>query len=129
MGIVTILPSDQTSAEPDKSLKINDLDPTGVMRFHSLLTGFDIFELSLRYNYNPKAQSNIKYELQLPDGLKFLIAGIEEKDIKNLTGLWNESREIQLYGWSLKQTETAIRHLIDFCSEAISPLFLYMELC
>ena len=128
MGIITILSSKESRIGCTNSLNINDLDPTGVMRLHSILTGLDIFELTLKYNYNPRPCSDMRYELQIPDKLRLMITDIKENDIKELAGLWNQSREIQLYGWSLKQTEQNIRLLIDFCSHETTSLLIYIEI-
>lgn len=72
MGKVTCLAEPKTFVNNNLVLFFKDLDPTGIIRLHAILSGKDIFELAEKYNYKTTRNLDNSFELQLPESLKLL---------------------------------------------------------
>ena len=116
MGINNLIPSlifNSSSEEVNNNYK--DMDPTIILRLHSILTGLDVFHLSEEYDYKVREDSNNVYSLKIPSELVQELAKIDADNIDKILYEWKKSQEVRLSSWTLPQTATNLCSLINQC--------------
>jgi hypothetical protein len=125
MGINSVI-STQKSFPDVGNTDIEGLDPTTIIRLHSILSRNDIFKLTAIYDYNAYKHTDLKFTLRLPDVLINLIQNIRVKNINNIAGLWCSSKEIRINDWTLAQTQKVLLKLISFCKTKAQSLYIHL---
>jgi hypothetical protein len=85
-----------------KYVKCTNIDPTVIIRLHSILADIDIFYLTQQDIYSIQHHSKLIYSMRLPADFRELVKKI--KDINKIAVEWSNSHEVTLYGWTLEKT-------------------------
>jgi len=129
MGINNLIPSlIFNSSSEEVNNNYTDMDPTIILRLHSILTGLDIFHLSEEFDYKVSEDSNNVYSLKIPNELVQELAKIDVNNIDDILYQWNKSQEVRLSAWSLPQTATNLCSLINQCRTSDRSITIKMHL-
>ena len=96
------------------SISLEHLDPTVVLRLHSIISGKDIFTLKKLYDYQIKRISETDATMVLPQDMILKISAVSSK--KTILNLWYSSIEVCLNKWTLKEAKKNYREIIAFCN-------------
>ena len=98
-----------------KEVNLSNIDPTVILKLHSILSGVDVFNLTNDYDYCISNRDQKVIQMAIPNDLKRLIAGIKEQDKSEIVSAWTRSQEVTLCNWTETQTEVYLFTLIEAC--------------
>ena len=105
-----------------------NMDPTIIIRLHSIISGADIFKLSRQYDYNVKEKSKKIISMDIPNDMVKRLRGLTNIEIENVLYTWKESKEVSLSAWSKSQTEVYLHSLISSCKKGATQIHILMHL-
>lgn len=97
-----------------------DIDPTIVLRLHSVISGIDIFKLKKKYNYEVKRIDAENGVMLLPEIFVTDICKLNANDFPNILKLWHRSIEVKINNWEEKEAQLKFDKIVNFCKH--SPL-------
>lgn len=130
MGYTETLPSmtSRRKRVTGSDATFTNMDPTIIMRLHSIISGADIFQLSRNYDYHVKENSNKVISMDIPNDMVKRLKGLTNIEIENVLSAWKDSEEVRLSAWSKSQTEVYLHSLISSCKKGAAQIHILMHL-
>jgi len=119
-----ILCDDQVSSD----LKFSDMDPTTILKLHSILSGLDTFELSKKYDYQLSEESSSVISMTLPNNLVCYLRELQTVNKVSVLLEWHKSQEVRLNNWEELQTSMNLESLMEAARKHKSPFKIEMFL-
>ena len=96
-------------------LKFSNMDPTTILKLHSILSGLDTFELNKTYDYELSEISPSVISMTLPNNLICFLRELQTASKAEVLLEWHQSQEVRLNNWGELQTAMNLDSLIDAC--------------
>ena len=101
-----------------QSKAFKKLDPTVILRLHSILSGLDIFELRKKFEYEIERTSKEYVQMTLPNSLVQLLKKLTKEDSHNILEKWYLSIEVAMNNWDIYEAQQKFKAIKDLCIKA-----------
>lgn len=102
------------------------IDPTILLRLHSIMSGQDIFTLAERYNYNGTVLNNKLIYLTLSEDFINLLISINENNFYDISQKLCTSPEALLHDWDIPTAKHFIYRLLNKVTLMDDTFLLYL---
>ena len=83
----------------------SNMDPTVIIKIHSIVSGKDIVELQKSYDYEIKKISDDTVSMLIPDDFINKLKSLSKSRFKNATQEWLNSTEVKMNAYSFDDCE------------------------
>jgi len=101
-----------------QSKAFNKLDPTVILRLHSILSGIDIFELNKKFEYEIERTSKENVQMTLPNNFVQLLKKLTKEDSHHILEKWYLSIEVAMNDWGISEAQGKFKAIKDLCIKA-----------
>ncbi len=126
MGIKNSIVSSESV--PELNMNFTNMDPTIIMKLHSIISGFDIFQLSQKYDYHVKKDGEKIISMDIPKDMVKRLKGLANIEIDNVLNKWKNSEEVKISAWSKTKTEVYLHSLICSCRKNVDSIHVIIHL-
>ena len=103
-----------SSLPAEKSSLFLNMDPTVMLRLHSILSNKDIFILKGLYDYSVKIETDGTVSMKLPSDMLESLGNLNIHEQVHATKRWMESKEVRLNSWTFCQCKENFLKLLRF---------------
>lgn len=130
MGISHTRPSAAFCSKtiPEVDIHFTNMDPTIILKLHSIITEIDIFQLSQKYDYHVKKDGQKIISMDIPKDMVKRLKGLANIEIENVLNKWRNSEEVKLSAWSKSKTEVYLHSLISSCRKNVEEIHIIMHI-
>ena len=103
------------------------LDPTVIIRLHSIISGKDIFTLSNLVDYKINYESETLISMKLPNNMLKSLRMLNLDLIYSVSEKWYNSKEVKLYDWDINECQKYLLSLMNITKTPTSNSKIYLQ--
>ena len=104
------------------------LDPTVIIRLHSILSQKDIFTLSNLVDYSVTYESEKLLSLKLPTEILRELQNLNLNETYFVAEKWCSSKEVKLYNWTMDKCYSELLALLELANHNKSDAKIYIQI-
>ena len=94
-----------------------DMDPTVLVRLHSILTNRDVFILNSQNDYSIKIETSGLISMKLPADMIAALKNLNSIKHSQITKKWLDSKEVRLNRWDVTQCREKLNRLTRLANQ------------
>lgn len=111
-----------------KSNTFNYLDPTVIVRLHSIISDKDIFTLCNVVDYKVKYESETLLSMKLPKSMLESLQKLNLTKLYSISEKWCNSKEVKLYNWTIDRCHDHLVCLLDIANNPNPITKIYLQI-
>ena len=126
MGTKKVLPSQQNRSEAD--VNFSKMDPTIILRLHSIISGLDVFQLKEKFDYKIRKSSQKIISMNIPAEMVNELRGLTNIELEPVLSQWRNSKEVKLSQWTKSRAEVYLHSLLNSSKQNFATININMHL-